>query len=154
MASPDTSGACIELPGPILRRLGAGDLMWTLPRHGIKFIITALVTLALGSAFIFNRAEPEFCDIFTEVRVSETREHVRELLGEPDGLERSHVPEGIFWGPTEGLSSILGPGVPYEQWQWTDETYTYNVWFASKNQEPPEKWLVVSKGRYPTGAIF
>ena len=128
--------------------------MWILPRHRFKFIVAALVALAIGYVCLSKYAAPGISGRFAEVSVSDTREHVRELLGEPEGRERSHIPSGHYWGPTEGLASILQPGAPYEQWQWSDERDTYLVWFASNSEQPPEEWLVVAKARYPTGAVF
>ncbi len=126
--------------------------MWTFPR--VRVIFGILVILAVGYFFIREHAVPEFCDTFREVRIADTREGILALLGEPEVQERSQVPNGPYWGPTEGLLSILGHGAPYEQWKWFDESNTYYVWFSSKSQRPPEQWLVVAKGHHPTGAVF
>ncbi len=123
-------------------------------RHRFKFIIGAVVVFSAGYAYVHKNEAHELRVALMEVLVADTREHVRELLGKPEGRGRSHVRSGFIFGPTEGLSSILQPGTPYEQWQWSDERNTYYVWLASKNQESPEEWLVVAKGHYPTDAVF
>lgn len=131
-----------------------GNLMWTSTRNRIGAIFGVLVVFAVGYACVTKLAARELHIAFKEVVATDTRDHVRALLGEPVGRGRSHVHGGFMFGPTEGLSSILQPGTPYEQWQWFDERNTYYVWFAPTGQEPPQEWLVVAKGNHPTGAVF
>ena len=134
--------------------IGNGNLVWTILRHRSKSIIAAVVIFSVGYACGLRQTVPGISDGFVKVKVSDTRGYIRELLGTPHRQESSHLPGGPSWGPTEGLESILQPGAPYEQWQWFDARDTYYVWFAARNQEPFEEWLVVAKGRHPTGAVF
>lgn len=138
------------------RNIGKGNLVWTILRHRSKSIIAALVMFGVGYACGLRQTAPGISDGFAKVEVSDTREHIRELLGMPHRQGGSHVPGGFSWGPTESLERTPQPepGAPYEQWQWFDSRYTYSVWFAARNQEPFEEWLVVAKGRHPTGAVF
>jgi hypothetical protein len=78
---------------------------------------------------------------------------VVDLLGEPDEINISSLPEGGFFGPQEGLLGLLPAGGSYEEWVYDLGDDTFYVWFAGEGTNPKD-WLVILTGEYPEDAVW
>ena len=89
-----------------------------------------------------------------EVEVGFTRDKVVEIMGQPDATQEFILPNEPFFGPQEGLASLLPAGTLVEEWVYELDEEVLYVWFASETGEAQEEWLVVATAVYPAGAVF
>ena len=113
----------------------------------LKIIVPLL--LILGCATSHNYAQD-----FSGVKSGMSRAQVKSILGEPERSSVAALPQTPFFGPQESLVNILKPGTSFEEWQYTDRETIYLIWFGSTEEEPEERWTVVTKSSYPKGAVF
>jgi hypothetical protein len=91
---------------------------------------------------------------FFAVKPGVVREEVEAQLGPPDERQEMTIPEEPFFGPGEGLSVILEPGAPYEEWVYRRAEMDYYVWFSAPPGDPAGAWEVVLTASYPADAVF
>jgi hypothetical protein len=91
---------------------------------------------------------------FFAVKPGVVREEVETRLGPPDERQEMTIPEEPFFGPGEGLSVILEPGAPYEEWVYRRAEMDYYVWFSAPPGDPAGAWEVVLTASYPADAVF
>ena len=115
----------------------------------MKYFIILLLTLIFVG---FNCSS--FDENFYKVQTGHSRDQVRLLLGDPNLRIDGIVRQKDYWGPQEGLESIIGTGMPYEEWQYKNNKYDYYIWFSSTTRKPKSNWLVIDKAKYPEGALF
>ena len=97
---------------------------------------------------------PSFPERFAALEVGTTSQQIVELLGEPDERREGEVPAGPYWGPSEGLASILAAGAAYHEWVWSRGGEDHYVWLAPTGAPEDGQWTVVQTAVYPTGAVF
>ena len=91
---------------------------------------------------------------FSSIQTGMSRQNIKSIMGKPERADAGVVPQSPFFGPQEALLSVLKPGASFEEWQYTDAENIYLIWFGSINDEPQDKWGVVTKFGYPKGAVF
>jgi hypothetical protein len=117
-------------------------------------VALACVLAAIGVVHPAYKAT-RFEDAYARVEPGMSRTEVEALLGAPEEVQEIRIPEdGHFWGPQESLTTMLGPGAPFEQWTYQRGDYSYCVCFASPAGEPKENWLVIFKAQWDTNAVF
>jgi len=112
-----------------------------------KFYVPLLLLLACASSPILSKE-------FAKVKTGMSRDQVRSILGDPKLSTVAVLPLVPFFGPQESLLHFLKPGASYEEWQYTDGETIYLVWFGGTEDEPQERWTVVTKFSYPKGVVF
>jgi len=128
-----TASFLFELPGKIL------SFTIILP---FLFLVVALVSCSSDTASA------------DDVEVGFSRQEVIETMGQPAATQEFMLPDQPFFGPQEGLASLLPPGTVVEEWVYELDGEILYVWFASESAEPREQWRVISTGIYPEGAVF
>jgi len=115
-------------------------------------ITKPLVWLLL--AFGLIGCNPSFDQRYAKVQHGLSRDQVTKLLGDPYLKKEGSVPDRPYWGPQEGLLSIIGPNASYEEWQYQVKDHNYFIWFSSTDGKPKELWIVIKNANYPKGAVF
>ncbi len=105
-------------------------------------------------AFALVGCNPSFDQRYSKVQPGFSRDQVTKLLGAPYLKREGSVPDRPYWGPQEGLLSIIGPNALYEEWQYQVQDHNYLIWFSSTDEKPTAQWVVINKGNYPKGAVF
>ncbi len=77
-----------------------------------------------------------------QIQKGDSRVEVRTKLGEPDERQEFVMPDAPFFGPQEGLSSLLRPGTVVEEWLYGRDGEVLYVWFAEESGQPVENWLI------------
>ena len=114
-----------------------------------RVLILALILIVAGCQ------SATFAENFESIEPGLSHQEVSSLLGNPAAIEQIRLPEGAFFGPTEGLESLIKPGSPFEQWIYHHEGQDYYIWFAPTGEnQPAEEWRVIAKANYPEGAVF
>jgi hypothetical protein len=75
------------------------------------------------------------------------------LLGQPDEMNVSALPEAGFFGPQENLLSMIPAGASYEEWVYEIGESDLYVWFAGE-EGAQEDWTVILTGKYPKDAVW
>jgi len=94
-----------------------------------------VLLLAPAAMLCAGCASPKLGPKFAQVRDGLSREEVLTIMGSPDS--RGEV----------GTSAIV------EQWEYSDDYYTYLVRFGPKKDEPREQWRVVGKQTTPGRSV-
>ncbi len=110
--------------------------------------------ICVSLALFFTSCNLTFDGKFAKVQRGLSRLEVEKLVGEPNATRNDVVPDRPYWGPTEGLASVIGNHAPYEEWQYKDSQYDYYIWFSTTEGKPKEEWVVIGKAKYPQGAVF
>lgn len=113
-----------------------------------RAMLLALAASVLLAACVREAAVPR-------VEPGQSRAGVEAILGPPDNVSDFMLPDEPFYGPQEGLASVVDPGTVTEQWRYeTSESVVY-IWFAGTGAEAPrESWTVVDMATYPAGVVF
>lgn len=98
--------------------------------------------------------ELELADRFTLIEPGASRGEVTVCLSDPAEMQEYDLPTGPFSGPAEGLTDLLKPGTPIEEWVYHDDDASYYFWFASNTGEAKEHWRLIEKATYPKGVVF
>jgi hypothetical protein len=91
---------------------------------------------------------------FFAIEPGATREEVEARIGPPDSRQELAFPSEPFFGPGEGLSAVLEPGAPYEEWFYRRGEMDYYVWFSAPPDDPGGAWGVIMAASYPADAVF
>ena len=105
-----------------------------------------LLTAAIGCSSVPEASR--------EVQPGQTREEVTAILGNPDEILEFTLPSEPFFGPQEGLTSLLPPGAQVEEWQYLIDEEVVYVWFAGDEAEPRVQWKVIETAIYPQDAVY
>lgn len=89
-----------------------------------------------------------------QIQVGQTRDEVIAAVGEPDEITEFTLPDEPFFGPQEGLASLLAAGTPVEEWHYTSAGEVTYVWFAGRSAEPREAWTVIDTAVFPVDAVY
>jgi hypothetical protein len=95
-----------------------------------------------------------FSEKFDLVEVGSSPGSIMELLGSPDERSQHRLPDGPYYGPSEGLVALLKPGDPFEEWVYLQDGWDYYVWFAGESSSLNGDWRVILTARYSHGAVF
>ena len=93
-------------------------------------------------------------DVTREIQAGQTRDEVRAAAGEPDEIIEFTLPYEPFFGPQEGLESILPAGTLVEEWQYRSGGEVIYVWYAGGWEEPREEWTVIDTAAFPADAVY
>ena len=110
--------------------------------------------ICVSLALFFTSCNLTFDGKFSKVQRGLSRLEVKKLIGEPNATRSDIVPDRPYWGPTEGIASVIGNNAPYEEWQYKDSQYDYYIWFSTTEDKPKKEWVVIGKAKYPQGAVF
>ena len=121
------------------------------PKEAIHSQITSLIAKIYPAS---TCQMLELADSFNLMEVGASRTQIITCLLDPVETQTFVLPSEPFFGPGEGLVSILEPGTPVEEWIFQDEDTNYYIWFASDSGEEKEDWRLVDKASYPIGVVF
>jgi len=110
------------------------------------FLLMLLVAVTAGCA-----AEREAT---RQIQAGQTKEEVTASAGDPDEIKEFILPNEQFFGPQEGLASLLPAGTLVEEWLYHSQGEVTYVWFAGGEREPREKWRVIDTAVYPDGVVY
>ena len=96
----------------------------------------------------------DLADSFILMEPGASRTQIITCLLDPIETQTFVLPAEPFFGPGEGLASLLEPGTPVEEWIFQDEDNNYYIWFASDPGEQEGDWRLVDKASYPIGVVF
>lgn len=88
-----------------------------------------------------------------ELRPGLTRAQVERLLGEPDQVVWSALPEQGLFGPQEALYAQLEPGDPYEEWLYDLGEEQQYLWFSGSTDDR-SSWTLITAVTAPKGVIY
>lgn len=122
---------------------------WRMSRHErtLQFLLIILMVLVIAGCSSAPSSP-------AEVEIGFSRDEVIEIMGEPATTQDFVLPDQPFFGPQEGLASLLPPGTVVEEWIYELDEEVMYVWFAGESGLPREEWLVIETGLYPAGAVF
>ena len=116
-------------------------------------LMTLLSVVTIAACCLPTRSQ-SFAEKFQQIEVHQTRAEVTEILGPAATVTNADFPEGHFMGPQAGMTNVIEPGQPYEQWEYVAAGEIYLVFFAGDESAPVNQWNVVGKTHYPKGAVF
>jgi hypothetical protein len=93
-------------------------------------------------------------DAASEIQAGQTRDEVVAAVGEPDEVDEVTLPSEPFFGPQEGLASLLPAGTRVEEWRYRSAGEVMYVWFAGGASKPREDWTVIDTAVFPADAVF
>lgn len=93
-------------------------------------------------------------DAVREVQPGQTRAEVRATAGDPDEIIEFTIPTEPFFGPQEGLASLLPAGTRVEEWQYQNLGEVIYIWFAGGAADSREDWRVIETAVFPADAVF
>ncbi|MFH1201306.1 MAG: hypothetical protein V1674_00230 [Candidatus Omnitrophota bacterium] len=131
-------------------RDNTGRYKITITYRGDITITSNTITIEVKERQFKNLFEKQFY----QIKNGMSREQVISQLGQPFEKRIHTLPAGPFWGPQEGLASILKPGAKFEEWGYQKDGTTYLIWFGSLEVKPEAEWKVIGKTLFPTGAVF
>lgn len=117
----------------------------------IPNVMRLLAGLVLLPGFVACAPDPAST---AELEAGQTRAQVRSEAGEPDTIRDLTLPDEPFWGPQEGLATILRAGTLVEEWQYEVDDDILYVWFAGGGGVERREWTVVDVAAYPADANF
>ena len=79
-------------------------------------------------------------DPTSEIQAGQTRDEVTAAAGDPDEIDEFTLPDKPFFGPQEGLASVLPAGTLAEEWRYRSAGDVIYVWFVADPAEPREAW--------------
>jgi len=112
-----------------------------------------MLAAVLISALIFVGCAPAALPT-AEFGEGASKADVIASLGEPDQIQEFVLPDEPFFGPQEGLASLLLAGTIVEEWIFERGDELLYIWFAGEDGAAPEGWRVVAKGSYPRDAVY
>jgi hypothetical protein len=89
-----------------------------------------------------------------QIEIGQTRQEVITAAGKPDAIAEFTIPDEPFFGPQEGLASLLDAGTIVEEWRYNSEGEVTYVWFATKSSIPRKQWTVVNTATMPADAVY
>ena len=89
-----------------------------------------------------------------KIQVGQTKDEVIAIAGDPDEIGEFILPAEPFFGPQEGLSSLLPAGTIVEEWRYKPADEVTYVWFAGEDALPRADWTVIDSAAYPADAVY
>lgn len=93
-------------------------------------------------------------DARRQIEVGQTQAEVVAALGEPDEVSEFTLPDEPFFGPQEGLVSLVPAGTFVLEWRYISGDDVRYVWFASERGVPREEWQVIGTAVHPVDAVY
>lgn len=90
-----------------------------------------------------------FHQTFQKLVPGMTPQDVESLVGIPDEIDDSPIPEGSGFGLQDAFEYKIAPGEPALQWTYWDGEQDHAVWFA----KPVDRWLLTLRLSAPRGVI-
>lgn len=106
-----------------------------------------LASLILAACSAQANVDPEALEGLSQAEV-------RELLGEPDGVQDFILPADPFFGPQEILSSLVAAGDTVEEWRYEVGEDVQYVWFYGDASQGREGWRVIASVKVPKDAVY
>ena len=125
------------------------SVVWNPGRHHLVLtvLLSILLTMLVSGCGGADRAAEK-------IEVGQTRQEVRDALGEPDRTDEFPLPEAATFGPQEELTGKVPVGQPVEEWVYERGSEEIYLWFAGQSGEEPDQWTVIHYAVYPADAVY